>query len=484
MILVGRNQELARVLRRMEEIEHPVPTQEHSTLNLRLAHCFLLKGDAGIGKTRLAEEIAGEATQKGWNVIWGRTYLQERSTPYRLWTEVLRKSMEQGAWQRQEVSKRSLVFQPLSTLLPDVLRPLLIPNAFSSVVPPEQEQLRLWEATCELLKLISESVPLLIVLDDLHLADTGSWELLAYLARRVRGYPIMIVGTGRENDLIASHPLRSLFIDLQREHFVECISLEPLGDEQIDTIVSTFQIPPALVKQIRHRAVGNPFFAEEFARAFASSDHSEKREELQLRNGTSQLPESIAAMFDLHLMHLSQLCRRLLCKATVLGRTFELSALLTIAWDQPKDQVISLVEEALRARLLMEEDRGSITYTFYHPLLVDHLYSQLSAARRLILLKEVQNLGSSSETTIPFCGACGSHLTLETTIEKYREIIKRYQCLQCHRRYESQFVQISILVSLQGEQNIALARECSLCHALYSDEDEHDCRPDQIPGTS
>ncbi len=276
--LVGRQQELSLLRDLVTTTEQAAKfklpgAKKTSMLALdtqRRPQCILLMGEVGIGKTRLAEEVSRDAKKRNWAVAWSRVYAQEGSIPYRLWTEVLRKAMEQGAWQRQEVSKRSLVFQPLSTLLPDVLQPLLVPIAFSSALPPEQEQLRLWEAACELLKLISESTPLLIALDDLQWADASSCELLAYLSRRVQGYPIVIVGTCRENELAASHPLRSLLTDLQREHSVECVSLEPLTDEQIDALISSIKVPQPLVKRIRSRAAGNPFFAEELARTIAT----------------------------------------------------------------------------------------------------------------------------------------------------------------------------------------------------------------------
>ncbi len=85
---------------------------------------------------------------------------------------------------------------------------------------PEQEQLRLWEATRALLAIISGNTPLFIVLDDLQWADSSSCELLAYLVRQLRGQPVMIVGTCREIELPANHPLRPVLVDLHREQAV------------------------------------------------------------------------------------------------------------------------------------------------------------------------------------------------------------------------------------------------------------------------
>ena len=208
--LVGRQQELEQLHALVQAAEHTarfkLGIQRRSAVSSldpnRRPQCILLMGEVGIGKTRLAEELGREVKKRSWAVAWSRVYAQEGTIPYRLWIEVMRKAMEQGVWQRQEVTRRPLVFQPLGALLPElyhnkILPPVEIPVSLS----PEQEQLRLWEAARELLSLISESTPLLIVLDDLQWADSSSCELLAYLARRTYGYPIVLVGTCRENEL-------------------------------------------------------------------------------------------------------------------------------------------------------------------------------------------------------------------------------------------------------------------------------------------
>src|SRR6266571_7901514 len=81
----------------------------------RRPQCILLVGEAGIGKTRLAEELSQGALKRGWAVAWSRIYAQESSVPYRQWTEVLRNALAHGLWQRQEITKQRLVYQSLST---------------------------------------------------------------------------------------------------------------------------------------------------------------------------------------------------------------------------------------------------------------------------------------------------------------------------------------------------------------------------------
>ncbi|HET7637194.1 MAG TPA: DUF6788 family protein [Ktedonobacteraceae bacterium] len=393
--LVGRDQELSLLQGLLRATEHTtkfkLPGQK-KVLALPLdtrrnPQSVLLMGEVGIGKTRLAEEMAREARRRGWAVAWSRVYPQEVSIPYRLWTEVLRKAMDQVTWQRQEVSKRPLIYQPLTTLLPE-LDSLLTQVALPSSQSLEQEQLRLWEATCELLTVISEGSPLLIVLDDIQWADSSSCELFAYLARRLYSLPIVIVGTCRENELGSSHPLRLLLTDLQREHAVETVQLQPLSDEQIGAIVSHVpHLSEPAVQYIQTRAAGNPFFAEELARTVGSSSPGEPFIiSNHLEDTLPALPNTIAAALNLRLGRLSSACQRLLSKAAVLGSSFEFHLISAMEASTPgsnEDTVLDLVEEAMQSGMLTEEGAGTrITYQFWHPLLVTHLYENISAARR------------------------------------------------------------------------------------------------------
>ncbi len=393
--LVGREQELA-LLRGLlaateQEATFRLPGQKKkSALPLdtqRNPQTILLMGEVGIGKTRLAEEMAREARGRGWAIAWSRVYPQEASIPYRLWAEVLRKAMEQGSWQRQELSKRPLIYQPLTTLLPE-LDTLLSQVVLPASQSPELEQLRLWEATCELITTISDGSPLLIVLDDMQWADSSSCELFAYLARRLHDLPIVIVGTCRENELGANHPLPPLLTDLQREHVVETVSLLPLSDEQIGAIVSRIpHVTEPAVQYIQTRAAGNPFFAEELARTMDASSVALLPDISHYDGGAPPaLPDTISAALNLRLSRLTAPCQRLLSKAAVLGSSFEFHLISGMEASAPgfsEDGVLDLIEEALQAGMLTEEGSGTrITYQFWHPLLVTHLYEGISAARR------------------------------------------------------------------------------------------------------
>ncbi|HJT55206.1 MAG TPA: AAA family ATPase, partial [Ktedonobacteraceae bacterium] len=401
--LVGRDTELA-MLRQLLLVPKGEPAASktltravganlaRSTFTASLSHpqFMVLMGEAGIGKTRLAEEAAREASQNGWAVIWSNAYAQESGIPYRLWTEALRRVMAQGLWQEPELS----TYQPLKALLPE-LQEVLLPEARSekqhtsaySSLAPEQEQLRLREAVYDLLTTTSAKKPLMIVLDDVQWADASSCELLGYVARRLPGHPIALLGTCRDVELSNSHPLRSLFAHMQREHAVEILSVQPLTDTQIGMLVSN--LPQKTVRHIQTQAGGNPFFAEELASFFhaeATHPSSIHAHQTPAKADDASLPGTITAALDQRLNRLSAPCRQLLNTAAVLGSAFGFPLLAAIeanSADYDEDILLDLLEEALRSGILTEEGTGTrISYAFWHPLLATHLYNRISAAKR------------------------------------------------------------------------------------------------------
>ena len=378
--LVGREQELTTLQQMLLSTEQSrqvkLAGQKKSLAppdTRRAPQCLLLVGDVGIGKTRLAEELGRAARQRGWTVAWARAYAQETHIPYSLWTESLRRAMSQGLWQRQEIAHRPAIYQALRALLPELEE--LLPQTERADTSPEQEQLRLWEATHALFDIISESAPLLIVLDDLQWADKSSCELLAYLARHLRGHPILIVSTCRDIELPPLHPLRTMLNDLQRERTIETIPVQPLSDAQIRTLVSG--LPEPVVGYIQSRAAGNPFFAEELAR------------NINLPDLPTTMPDTITAVLDLRLGRISSACRRMLVSMAIVGGSFEfnlLRAMENVGASFDEEALLDLLEEALQAGMITEEGGGTrITYHFWHPLLVSHLYNGLSAGRRASL---------------------------------------------------------------------------------------------------
>jgi DNA-binding SARP family transcriptional activator len=435
--LIGRDQELEEMRQAILAIE-ALPTQNEyglagkdplnrtlqtgtSSSRARRPHFILLRGEAGIGKTRLAEEISLEAHTRGWAVVWSRSYEQEGTIPYHLWTEVLQ-TLLKGATTLEnlqniatshgssQTSPMHIKLERLSVLLPE----LADATSWSAqhptpALPHEQERLHLWEAASSLLSTLSRSHPLLLVFDDLHWADESSLELLTYLTHHFQDQRIALIGTCRDGELAPQHKLRTLIADLCREQAIVTIAVNPLTHFQIGTLLA--HLPKDAVQSIQTQASGNPFFAEELARYVGTTVSEQEiliplaqNKALDLTPGPisrldpvathkktthnstrpqRSLPEPIAAVLERRLSRLSNGCQTLLSKAAILGGSFELGQLQPMANEQDEDTILDLLEEALHAGLLTEEGTGAhITYHFWHPLIISHLYERLSATRR------------------------------------------------------------------------------------------------------
>lgn len=405
---------------------------------LRKPQCMVVMGEAGIGKTRLAEETSRDAHERGWAVTWSRSYAQESTIPYRLWIEILRSLINSDPWQKQELVQHPLVYTRLTALLPELYDQL--PGTTSlSRQSPGQEQQSLWEAILELFKMAIARTPMLVVLDDLQWADASSCELLAYLVRRLSGFPIVFLGTCREIELAPKHPLRPLMAHMQREHTITTLQLQPLTDAAISTLISSAQLPEKVQQDIRKQAAGNPFFAEELVYSYsATSTATPANPTPAIRKKSSSLPRSIAAALDQRMSKLSRDCQQLLGNAAVLGGSFEFSLIRSMeignsATDE--DTVLDLLDEALQAGILTEEGRGArINYHFWQPLLVSHLYDGLSATKRAQLHRRAAHILRQSYANRESEGAATiTHHLVEGGAEPLQ--IVRYATLAGDRAY-------------------------------------------------
>ncbi|TMC21652.1 MAG: hypothetical protein E6J34_08990 [Chloroflexi bacterium] len=434
--LIGRDDELESMRHVLQEIEGGSATKSRDTVNRRprqtpasalrakRPHLILLQGEPGIGKTRLAEELSLDAYTRGWAVAWSRSYEQEGTMiPYHTWTDLLRILLYDktafsellGGMFASVPASSHFKLEHLSVLLPDQAAGSSSFTDSKPSHPYEQERIHLWDAILELLGILSRTHPLLLVLDDIHWTDESSIELLTYLAHHLQDERVMLIATCRDGELPPQHKLHALVADLRRQAAMVSISLQPLTSAQIGTLVSF--LPEPITHSIQSQAAGNPFFAEELAR-YVDTRHADKssfpshltpsrssrttslpKTERNSLHAQRSLPESIEAVLERRLNRLSRECQVLLGKASVLGGSFELSQLLPMAGELDEELVLDLLEEALHAGLLTEEGTAAyISYRFWHPLIISHLYEHLSAARRVSLHRKAAEAIKATQT--------------------------------------------------------------------------------------
>ena len=396
--MVGREKEYQRLVAYIERVQGQGTSSQVLARQGKAyrgeANCILLQGDAGIGKTRLAEEVASEARRRGWTVVWSHAYTQESHMPYHLWAELLRKLLKQSLWLRQEIGRNPLLYYPLAALAPDLQEVLPHVAPYTSQVT---EPLRIWEAITSFFALVSETVPVLLVLDDLQWADGSSHELLAAFLRRRSAGNVLVLGTCRGQEAQVPQTLSGILADLQRERLVDILSLNRLTDEQIALLVSQIAHPDkTIVDYIMTYSAGNPLFAQELAQFSPMVQRGEVPG--PQAHALSLLPNTIAGILEHRLQKLSAQGQQLMKKASVIGGAFTFSTLFELNCVSSTDafdasHVLDLLEEAIRVGVLREERVGThIGYQFWHPLLYSHLYESIALTRRARLHHHVANV--------------------------------------------------------------------------------------------
>jgi predicted ATPase len=228
----------------------------------------LLGGEAGVGKTRLVEQLAATAREQGVRVLGGGCVpLGEEGLPFAPVIEALRGLADDlDADELQAVAGPAR--QELARLLPD-----LPWGGEASAGPPVASragQGRLFERLLGVVQRLAATAPLLWVVEDLHWADRSTRDLLAYLATYLRAQPVLLVLTFRSDELHRLHPLRRLRGELARNRRVVRLELPRFTHAEVTQQVAGLlgADPPArLVDDIYARSGGNPFFAEELVLA-------------------------------------------------------------------------------------------------------------------------------------------------------------------------------------------------------------------------
>jgi DNA-binding CsgD family transcriptional regulator/tetratricopeptide (TPR) repeat protein len=296
----------------------------------------LVAGEAGIGKTRLAAEVASRARDAGFDVYLGRSI---------------------------DLVGTELPFQPLV----EALRPLGKPWQVDGQTPATQ--LQVFEETLALLAERAASQPVLLVLEDLHWADTSTLDLVVFLAHNVEDLPMLLLATYRADEPASAPRVRRLADGVRRSGSALALELGPLPRQELAELLAAQvddPLPAALTDAIAARSEGNPFYAEELLAA------SEER--------GVELPQRLRDVLLQRVAGLDETTEGLLRVAAAAGRDVEYS-LLCAAADLPEPQVRESLREAVAQGVLAAEP-GTESVRFRHALLAEAVYATILPGER------------------------------------------------------------------------------------------------------
>jgi len=354
----------------------------------------MIGGEPGVGKTRLTEELAAEAHQRGLLSLTGHCYEMEGAPPYVPFVEILevatrlvpavalREALGDSA---PEVAK---LMPELRRLFPDIPPPVEL--------PPEQERRYLFNCVLEFLQRAGQRQPLLLTLEDLHWANDSTLLVLQHIAQQISQMPVIILGTYRDVELDVARPLARAMGELTRERLAHRLALKRLPQADVEAMLRALsgQEPPAaLVQAVYGETEGNPFFVEEVYQHLAEEgklfdEMGRWRSDLSI--GELDVPEGVRLVIGQRLERLSEGCRRALTAAAIIGRasSFELLEALSdpsagSGQGVEADALLDAIDEAERAHLITSSGDGPEAHlSFTHELIRQTLVSGLSLPRR------------------------------------------------------------------------------------------------------
>src|SRR6266571_1809490 len=227
----------------------------------------VIGGEAGVGKTRLADQLAATASEQGVRVLRGGcVQLGGEGLPFAPVTQALRGlAGDLDPAELEAVAGQARA--DLARLLPDLAWSV---EAAAATAMAGASQGRLFELLLGVVERLAATAPLLLVMEDLHWADRSTRDLVAFLAAYLRSGRVLLVLTFRSDELHRLHPLRGLLGELARNRLVRRLELQRFTraelTEQLAGLLGA-EPPARLVEDVYARSEGNPFFTEELVLA-------------------------------------------------------------------------------------------------------------------------------------------------------------------------------------------------------------------------
>jgi tetratricopeptide (TPR) repeat protein len=345
--LVGRSKEILGIDRAIE------------TLKAGRGQVLMLAGEPGIGKSTLASLAARRAEADSLPVFWGFAWEAGGAPGYWPWMQLLGSLVS-------ECKPGDDLVSSLDRLLPGIHAP-----ADARTLQPNQARFQLLESVRRLLEDLAQRTPLVLILEDLHAADSDSLHLLQYVSRHLSNMPVLLIGTFREAEariMLAGEPLWRVCRDAQ---LMRLGRLDRDGVREFLQVSGGSSAPDREVERLFEITEGNPLFLTELVSLLARRDSSDAR-----------LPVTVEQVIRQQVSHLPEGAVRRLTEASVLGREFDVQALAAVS-ASTADELESELTPAIATGLLRETKTA--VFRFSHVLHRDVLYQDINPSRRSAL---------------------------------------------------------------------------------------------------
>jgi DNA-binding SARP family transcriptional activator len=347
-----------------------------------------LQGEAGIGKTRLAAELVAWARASDAAAATARCVEEEAGLAYGCAIELVRSAVRDG---------NAAAVTPAAAAEAARLVPELGTPPTPSLDGPGAQARFLDGVARLLLEAVAGPRPGLIVVDDAHWADASSLELLAFLARRLRSRPVLLVLTWRPEELPLVDPVRHILAQAAQEGLGATISLDRLDRDGVAELAAAAGASDELAARLYDETGGLPFFVVEYLAAGSEGD------------GGGALPPGVRGLLESRIAGASEIAGQVLAAAAVLGRPFDADLVREVS-GRSDEETVTALEELTRRGLLFETDGAS--HAFRHEQARSVAYDLASAGRRRLLHRRAADALAARDRSGVSAGTVAQHLRL------------------------------------------------------------------------
>ncbi|MGI9292495.1 MAG: AAA family ATPase [Pseudomonadales bacterium] len=351
----------------------------------------LISGEPGIGKTRLAQEALKIAADDEQLALFGRCSEDQISGQYLPFAELIEQCIR--------IIPTTTLYNLLGETAPDLARVFPEFRRILDDLPPptelplEQQQRYFFNSFLAFLRKTAEMQPVCLLFDDLQWADEPTLKLLRHLATNLCEARVLMIGTFRESEIDQTKPFANFLEDVIAHRLTQRIALKPLNETSVGEMLESMTnqpVPPLWSKTVYERTEGNPFFVEELFQYLKEEGKALNRRgvwQVELSLDTIELPESLRWVLDQRLKRHDIATLKVLRAAAVMGRTFFIRPLLTLA-DNDESRLADIIRDVEQAWLVFpaakQDDSSAVSlrYTFAHDLIRHALMSQISDVHR------------------------------------------------------------------------------------------------------
>jgi len=362
-VFVGREREFAQLRDALDEGAE------------KRGRLFLISGEPGIGKTRLADQLAGAAKDRNLRVLWGRCWEGDGAPAYWPWIQVIRALVASldadGRHQLLESERAVPIVDTIAQIVPELFASR---SARPTVARPAPSQFVLFDSVATLMREAARLGPMVILLDDLHDADVASLTMLQFVARELWTTGVLLIGTYREAEMQRSPALSAQIGELARE--ARSLPLAGLSSEEIADFFHQVvgRTPDAdLTLQLHEATAGNPLFVDGIVRGLIAQPGRHESHDM------FNIPHSVREAIARRLAKLSEPTQAALQVAAAIGNEFD-AAICGRVKEVSQEQVNSWLDEGARDGIAIALGQGR--YRFAHALIRASIYDALDTNTR------------------------------------------------------------------------------------------------------